>query len=306
MGIPAGFKKRMWIYLKEMYPPHIRFLHAILLYSTFTTLLCHIHHQTFQFFSITSIIGILNVFTVMLMLRIMDELKDREIDSLLFAKRAFPAGKVYEKDLKISLIAVIITFISMNAFYIRVLFSAILVLMYSILMFKFFFIPNILRKNLLLNLATHNPVIVLILFHLFNIFTVQQYMNYSQISWFDVILLILLFWLMLFSWEISRKIRSAEEETAYVTYSQIFGRVGAMLVASSAQTAALLIAIYFAFTLSLSWIFLSVLSWGFALMLFGYICFLKWPNPRHSNLRSFTEIYILSFMAAMILDSVLR
>lgn len=305
MGTPAGFKKRMWIYLKEMYPPVSRFLYAILLYSAFTTLLCHIHYQTFQFFSVTSIIGILNVFTIMLMLRIMDELKDREIDALLFARRAFPAGKVYEKDLKISLIAVMIIFISMNAFYIQVLLSAILVLLYSILMFKFFFIPKILRRNLLLNLATHNPVIALILFHLFNIFKVQQYMNYSQISWSDVILAILLFWLMLFSWEISRKIRSAEEETAYVTYSQIFGRTGAVLVASSAQTVALLIAIYFTFTLSLSWIFLFVLSLGFTLTFFGYIRFLKWPNPKNSNLKSFTEIYILSFLAAMILNSVL-
>ena len=109
-----------------------------------------------------------------LILRLMDELKDRETDRELFSDRPVPSGRVLESDIRASLVTVIVLFIGANLWAGAALWTAVCVLGYALLMFRYFFVPRILRKYLLLNLATHNPVIPILLLYVVVLFSTEQ------------------------------------------------------------------------------------------------------------------------------------
>jgi 4-hydroxybenzoate polyprenyltransferase len=295
-----GFARRMRVYLKDMYPVGPRLAGAFLLYLGFTAMLGRIHGVRITLFSTWTLVGTGNVFGLLLILRLMDELKDLEVDSRLFSERPVPSGRVLESDISSSLVAMIVLYLVANRLAGRAFWTAAAVLAYSLLMFRYFLIPGILRRYLLLNLATHNPIIPLMLFHLVHSFSVEANFTLRAIRWKPVLWLMVMTWSMAFAWEISRKIRSPAEENAYVTYSQILGRPGAVALAAAAQTLTLALAVYFTVSLSLSWIFIAVVAAGYFYALRGHIRFLLEPGSRTSRLRPFAELYILSILAAFV------
>jgi hypothetical protein len=169
-------------------------------------------------------------------------------------------------------------------------------------MFKYFFIPHILRKYLLLNLATHNPVVALILLLVTNQFRTQYSLSLIALKWTQIILLITMYWAMFFAWEIGRKIRSKEEENEYVTYSQVLGRNGAMLVTWGAQTVAFIIGLYFFQAFSFSAVFIAIIAAGYAVTVWAHLRFLLNPTPTTSKLKPFVERYITSVLIAGIVN----
>lgn len=297
-----GFLKRVRIYLAEMYPLPIRLFSSGLLYISFVAFLGRVHAVQTPIFSLYTLIGIWNVFALTLILRLMDELKDGEIDRELFSDRPLPSGKVLESDISFSLVAVIVLYLAANMWVGAALWMAIFVLGYSLLMFKYFFISRIMRKNVLLALATHNPIIPIMLFYVLILFSVEHHLNLTNLNWPSSLLVIVVYWAPFFAWEIARKIRSQEEENTYVTYSQIFGRLGAVLVAGAAQTIAFGIGLYFYRTLSLSGIFLAILLAGYGMTMWGHTRFLFNPTRVTSKLKPFAERYILSVLTANILE----
>lgn len=297
-----GYFKRMRIYLTEMYPMPVRLLTAGLLYISFVAFLERIHGVESKLFSAHTLIGIWSIFAILLILRLMDELKDREIDRQLFSDRPLPSGKVLESDIGFSLIIVIVLYLIPNTMVDKGFWMALFILKYSFLMFKYFFIPRILRRYLLLNLATHNPIIPIILFYLVILFSVQHQLSLSDLKWDSIVLLMLMYWSMSLAWEIARKIRSREEENEYVTYSQIFGRIKAVLVAGGTQTIAFIIGIHFYKALSFSEIFGVILLLGYGMTMWGHIRFVFRPNPKTSKLKPFAEWYIVTVLAARIIE----
>lgn len=295
-----GYFKRMRIYLKEMYPFVPRLIPAAILYISFVALLGRIHGVQLSLFSPFTLLGIWNIFGLLFILRLMDELKDKEIDLKLFKERPLPSGKVLESDISFSLVAMIILYLAANMWTGKVFWMAAAVLIYSLLMFKYFFIPRILRKYLLLNLATHNPIVAFMLFNIVILFSAQYGLGLKNLNWTSLLLLLAMFWAMFFAWEISRKIRSKEEENEYVTYSQIFGRIGAVLVAGGAQTVTFIIALYFIQKLSFSWVFAIIFAAGYAITIWAHARFVFKPNPVTSKLKPFGEKYILSVLIACI------
>jgi hypothetical protein len=297
-----GFSKRMRIYLKEMYPVPPRLLASALLYFSFTAFLQTIHGTKTQIFSAQAFIGIWSLFAILLILRLMDELKDREIDGQLFAQRPLPSGKVVESDIRFSLILVAVLFLAANILAGAAFWMALFVLGYSLLMFVRFLAPRALQGSLLLTLTTHNPIIPIMLFYLVILFSAEQNLPLRNLKWNYVLPLILIYWAVSFAWEIARKIRSPEEENSYVTYSQIFGRVWSVALAGTAQTIALAVGLYLWVTLSLSWIFIAILTAGYVLAMWGHGRFIFRPDPTTSKLRAFAECYIVTLCVARIID----
>ena len=64
------------------------------------------HHVHSSVWSPYLLLGVWSYFAVPLMLRLMDELKDADIDRELFPDRPLPSGRVLESDIKRSLAAV--------------------------------------------------------------------------------------------------------------------------------------------------------------------------------------------------------
>ncbi len=299
-----GYFLRMNLYLKEMYPLPYRLATAALYVLSFYYLLQCIYGLNHLTISIFPLSAILSIFILLLILRLMDEIKDKAIDQELFKDRPLPSGQVEETDIVFSLIVMIISFLVINILVRGLFWLAVIVLGYTLFMFRYFFIASILRKNLILNLITHNPVVPLMLVYIYGLFVVEHDLVFINSNWFPVLMLILMFWSMSLAWEIARKIRCREEENAYVTYSQIFGRPGAVAIATSAQTITLLLAIYFYSCLSLTPIFLITVIVGYVLLLRSYLRFIIYPNPFTSRLKSWSEFYLLIVCLAACLDLV--
>jgi len=301
-----GFLKRMRIYLREMYPPAPRMGLAMLLTASFTILMARIHGLRPALLSPWTLLSVWDVFALLLILRLMDELKDLEIDKALFKERPLPSGRVSESDIIWSLASMSILLLAANSGRRTTFLAAAGVLAYAFLMFKYFFVPAYLRAHLLPNLATHNPIVALMLFELVIVFSVGSGLSWRDIAWVPVLLAVALNWAMFFAWEISRKIRSRDEENAYVTYSRIFGQGGAAAVAGGAQTVTLLLALYFYLKLAFSPVALVLLAAGYLVTLTGLARFLLRPGPSTSKLRPFAEAYILFVLAALTVGGLLE
>lgn len=298
--IERGFIRRMIMYTTDMYPFPTRIVSAILFYSGFASLLSLIHGTSFSFISATSLVGIASVFLLLFILRLMDELKDKELDYALFRHRPLPSGKVHESDIRFSIAINSGLYLLLNVFMGETFPVALFALAYAFLMFRFFFIPAILKRSLLLTLATHNPIIPIMFGYVVSLYLFEHKPSLREINFPLVALLILQFWAMSFAWEIARKIRSKEEENEYLTYSQTFGRVGAVMVAATAQSITLGVGIYFHASLDLSPVYLAFLFIAYGSLAFGYARFLLRPSPETSKLRPFAEAYILSILAASV------
>ena len=72
-----GFINRIGIYLKEMYPIPQRLIYSTLMYLSFAILASKNQSVTLDLSSPLHLIGIINVFTILLILRLMYEFKDK-------------------------------------------------------------------------------------------------------------------------------------------------------------------------------------------------------------------------------------
>ena len=300
-----GFLTRMRIYLREMYPPAPRLASAALVTASVMVLMARIHGLRPALISTWALLGVWNIFALLLILRLMDELKDRELDRALFRERPLPSGRVREADIAWSLAAMCVLFLAPNAASRPALLAAAAVLAYAFLMFKYFFAPAYLRAHLLANLATHNPIVALMQLELVAVFSAGAGLAWKDIDWPSVLPAVAMNWAMFFAWEVSRKIRSRQEENAYVTYSRIFGPAGAAAVTGAAQTVTLVLALAFCLSLGFSAAAYALLGAGYALTVTGLLRFFLRPGPSTSKLRPFAEAYILFVLAALTVGGLL-
>lgn len=294
-----GFLKRMTLYLRDMYPPVPRLAAAALVSASFMVLMARVHGLRPAILSLWTPLGAWNVFALLLILRLMDELKDREIDLALFRDRPLPSGRVRPSDISWSLAAMCVLFLAPNAASRKTLLAAAAVLAYAFLMFRYFFAPAYLRAHLLPNLATHNPVVAFMQLELVAVFSAGADLSWKAVRWPTVLAAVAMNWAMFLAWELSRKIRSREEENAYVTYSRIFGPAGAAVVTGAAQTVTLVLALSFFLSLGFSLPAYLLLGAGYVLALTGLLRFIIKPGPSTSKLRPYAEAYILFVLAAV-------
>ena len=200
-------------------------------------------------FEVNLLAGALTYGMFWLFLRVLDELKDYEIDKKLFRDRPLITGIVTIKDLERLAIWVAVFMIALNVFlpWINILFFSIS-LVYCLLMFKFFFIPKI-SKSLILAVISHNPVVLVIQLYILS-FIVYKY-GYGVFDT-NIVLMMLMFWFLWLNWEIARKIRAPEDEDAYETYSQIFGLNGASAIVITLSTIVVGLLWYFIMEFELS------------------------------------------------------
>jgi 4-hydroxybenzoate polyprenyltransferase len=303
LGLPkAGYFSRMKVYLAEMYPIHRHLLVSTLSYISLVVFFGRVHQLHPPMFSFFTFIGIWSLMAVTLMVRLMDELKDKDIDRRLFSHRPLPSGKVFESDIRFSLVVVMCFYLAANVWSGPTFWSALIVLGYSMLMFKHFFMPRLLQENLLLTLATHNVLVPMVYVYLIVLSSLQNRLAFWNVNWVYTVALIAMYWAMFFAWEIVRKIRASEEENEYVTYSQILGPMGAVFIGGAAQTVTFIIGLYLYWTLSLTAFFLGILVAGYLVVLGSYVRFVLNPTPVTSKLKPSAEQYMLCVFVAQILE----
>jgi len=291
-----SFAGRMRTYFREMFPLPRRIATAALMAVSFETLLARVHGVPVHLAEPGLLRSLWAVFGFLLMLRLMDELKDEALDRALFAHRPLPSGRVKREDVSRSLAAIALLYVPLHVGAGVGLLSAAAVLAYALLMFRFFFMPGRLRASLPLTLATHTPVIPLLYTHLVVLFAMRHGLPLRGLRLGPVLLLVAAYWAPAFAWEISRKIRAREEEDAYVTYSRLLGRPGAVALAAGAQLLALGAAVALALTQPVSARFPIVLATGCGLAFVADARFLRSPSRSTSRLAPFAEAALVGLM----------
>jgi 4-hydroxybenzoate polyprenyltransferase len=293
----AGYAKRLANYLAQMYPLPPRLILAALSYFGVTTFLGKIHGVSSAPSPLTAFVGIASLFSLMLIVRLMDELKDKDIDRQFFPERPLPSGKIFESDIRATIAAVTLFYLLINFITGAIFPVALFLLAYTFLMFKHFFIPTILQKSLLLTLATHNPLVALMLLYVAALFVDQAAIEPANIDCHATVLLIVMNWATALAWEIARKIRRPQDENAYVTYSQIFGPNGALLFASAAQCVTLVIGLYFVWSLALSPLFAFLWATAYLVPMVAYARFLVRPTASTAKVGPYAEAYMVMVLA---------
>ncbi|MBY0516407.1 MAG: UbiA family prenyltransferase [Bacteriovoracaceae bacterium] len=215
--------KRIFVYLGEMYPPS-SWIGTFLSGFMVLTVSWRLQTTTLPFEWMT-LLSAMALCLFSLLLRIMDEFKDYQDDLKNFPNRPLPSGKVKHKDLLYLGWFCVLGSLALSAWNLELFLVAHVVLFYSYLMLKWFFVEKQMRASLPLALASHHPIVFVHFIYLLVAVNVTAYGG-GFIS--NFVILPIAF--MMTNWEISRKIRSPQDETSYTTYSKIWGpRVAASL-----------------------------------------------------------------------------
>ena len=297
----TGYVRRMGVYFSEMFPLPVHLVTAALTYLATAAYARFLMEVEATIWTIWLPIGIWSYLAVPLMLRLMDELKDADIDRALFADRPVPSGRVLESDIRSSLVLVIALFLLLNGLSIPTLTAALILTAYALLMFKRFFADEAHRRSLPLTLATHNPIVPLSLCYGFFLFAAEQGLALDSLRWLSILLFVFMLWMPFLGWEISRKIRAPEDEDEYVTYSQLLGRGGAVAVLCGVQLLGVLAAVGIWLWQGAPWWLpvLPGLSW--IITLWGGVRFARRPVAAHARLRPFAEVFVVAAIISPLL-----
>lgn len=237
---------------------------------------------------------------MLLIVRLMDELKDKEIDRVLFGDRPLPSGRVRESDIVISLVGAIALYVVANLWSGAAFSVALFVLGYALLMFRHFFLPELHHRSLLLTVATHSPLFPILITYGFSVFAVQHGLDIVGREWGLIATFAAMIWSTALGWEVARKIRIRARENNYTTYSRLFGRRGAIVVCAAFQATALGIGAYLDTRFSLPWTYMAVLGAGFCVVASSNLWFLVAPEKGVRVLRPAAEIYIFVTLIAQV------
>lgn len=212
--------KRLHIYFKEMYPIIPRFMLGLIVFGEIYFIVLLNYGITDFHIGMAELIGGFTVFSFLLGLRIADDFKDYELDCRLFSERPLPSGRVHKKDLGIFVGILIVVTVILNVLYMNNFWFFLILYIYGALMSAWFFKKKKIQKSLPLALITHNPVQMIMNVYIISFTCIKYELKPFTLTTF------LAAWTLYFPaliWEISRKIKSPEEETEYVTYSKLFG-----------------------------------------------------------------------------------
>lgn len=223
--------KRLWIYLSEMYPL-TSWLGTSLMGFMVLTLAWRLSESTS--FAWQTLTAALTLCFFSLLIRVMDEFKDFEDDKKNYPNRPLPSGRVKKSDLILLGWTCVGLSLVLSLWDRGVLLMAVAVLGFSFLMLKWFFFEAPIRRSLPLALATHHPIVLL---HFGYVLAAHQATGHSLTTFQMVSILPLV--AMMTNWEFCRKIRAPKDETAYTTYSKIWGPRPAMAVALVLQVVVL-------------------------------------------------------------------
>lgn len=247
---------RLLKYFQVMFPP-VYLFNTILGGAVFFIFFSRFYDVSISVNSLL-IRAVISFLLFQIMLRVMDELKDYEDDLINFPDRPVPAGLVKLSDLRLLLVTAFIVVALLNLSDPRIFAASLFVMLFSWLMFKWFFIESIMRKSLPLAFLTHHPIVYIQYFYLFVVLTTMAHLSMSS------------YWLVIpiaciaTTWEFSRKLFSPKDETQYRSYSMVLGPRVAGVLALVPQTATIIGITYYLITLSAP-------TWFTALFLIAFL-----------------------------------
>lgn len=176
-------------------------------------------------------------------LRLYDEVKDYELDLKINPHRPLPRGLLTHKDMyKGMIICIILEVLFFSIQGPNAILSLTIAIIYSLLMYKEFYIKNIIRPHLTTYAISHTVVTSLLTIGIFSFLNQQTFV--SNISNLDLLFFALVNWMLFNIFEFGRKTFALTEERPHIdTYSSLFGKKGAIFLVLSQAIIAFLLTI---------------------------------------------------------------
>ncbi len=215
-GNKMGTLKRIGIYIAEMYPLQ----HALLgLVMTFAYFIALSRLNDFDFlYTPMMLFAALSMVLCVLLIRIIDDLKDYDDDLVNYPNRPLPSGRVTKDDLKRVSFYLVVTILVLNLGSLAMLGMISVVLLYSLLIFYWFFAEKKIRADIGAALISHHPIVYIFFLYLSVAFC-NMFRGVDSASFWLIIPLAF----TVTTWEISRKIKEPSHEDNYLTYSKVWG-----------------------------------------------------------------------------------
>jgi hypothetical protein len=288
--------RRIGLYIAKTYPPWVTLPYSGLSYIALSWTLLKGSGRT-PALDLGTLAGTLTTFFFLLFLRVSDELKDAESDKRFFPERLFPSGRVTSPDLRCLWWVALVALAASVALIWPPSPWSVLLIAYALLMFKYFFAPKAISGNLLLALVTHNPSMYLLQLCALGFISPRRMPTGLDL------LICLLFYLPALLWEISRKVRSPSRETAYRTYSSIFGYRLAALIAFAPAAFCAALALFLAPRLGISLWALSAIGSILAAYALRIAVFVTKPEMKLPTVGDTAQAWGLSFYAIVVADA---
>lgn len=244
-----------------------------------------VHYELGNLLYLTPLI--LAVFLFFFKLRLFDEVKDIGYDIIHHPERPLPRGILRKSDiLQATRILILLEIILFGFYGIWSLMSAVFAVIYSLLMYKEFFMRIWLRSNLTIYALTHTFIVVFISIAIFSALLNVPFnkippglINFSLVGWF------------LFNiFEIGRKTFARQEEKQGInSYSKVFGKFGStfLVLAMAALSIIFMDSLVSSIVKSFFYLWFSIT----AIMGFLYAIF---DHPRFAyTYRLTTSLYII-------------
>ena len=296
--------KRVAAYLAERFPVVAHGVLILCFYSS-NQFLTHALVEPGQpmRYDLGSLLGCVTMLCFFLHLRIFDDHKDYEEDCRHFPERVLQRSVVSLDELKLlgaGAILVELTLallVSPAAF-----FSVLLVLTYSLLMLKEFFLRDWLKRHFLIYVISHMLIIPLLSMVVFS-FSTGRYL-WQAPGWYWVYSMVGFF--VAFNWEVSRKIRAPEDEIDGVdSYTQLFGTYGAaylVLVIRVVDTALVTLVAHYLKMSVWFYVWLIVL---FLVCMIGFFQYRFRATPATARrMATYAGFYIVAFDLALAIELV--
>jgi len=279
---PRYFIQRAWIYSREMFPILMYLPYVVALYACMNFIVQKLSgdelvvDQSFY-------VGLISAFFMMLLMRTFDDLKDFDLDKELFPHRATARKAVLRSDIvAISLVSFLIV-LNVNIFFGQLTLPLYAIMIsYCLLTFKWFFAEQFHRNHIFITMMDHQPIPYVINFFLIHtaLASGPQYESFSSVHLF----LWLIVSMPVTAWEVSRKIRSADKETTYETFSMVLGVRTATAIPLLFFLATCFMSIYIGYLLDFSLLFHLFVGVLMAIIVWIYGRFLMYPLDKYNIL----------------------
>jgi len=280
--------KKWIIFIWERFPPYV-YIPFLMLFFVAHYVFATNNNYSFIYSTKSSILLVATVL-FFFMLRLYDEVKDFESDLKNHPTRPLPRGLVTRSQINIGIVTCIVLELFLFSFFgLRGLAIITLPILYSLLMFKEFFIKKWIRSHVTFYAITHTFVSSLFSLTLLSLLMTTSMWSLNS----SVYLFALLSWCLFNIFEFGRKTFISKEEKKNIeSYSKIYGRLGASLLTLVMAVCSLWILYYLhspQFTFSL--ILLTIIL--FSIVSFLFIVFDK--EPFGKIYRAMSSIFIALF-----------
>lgn len=170
----------------------------------------------------------LGVLAFFLSLRLFDDVKDARSDRMHYPDRPIPRGSISEREVvRAAFLMLGVQIVTIGSYGMWAFVGTLVVVGYTLLMYREFFIGAWLRTQLTLYALSHTIVVVLMSFSVFTAFyEIPAWQLPSQAVYFAII-----HWFLFSLFEFVRKTFSSHEERDEIdSYSKLFGRHGAVVL----------------------------------------------------------------------------